>query len=38
MLRLRVAPRMASMVGEAVERRFEALAEALDRKPKIKIG
>lgn len=37
MLRLRVARRMASMVGEAVERRFQALAEALDRKPKIKI-
>jgi exopolyphosphatase / guanosine-5'-triphosphate,3'-diphosphate pyrophosphatase len=36
-LRLRIPKKAASMVGEAVERRFEALAEALDRKPKIRI-
>ena len=37
-LRLRVPKRLASVVGEAVERRFQALAEAFDRKAKIKIG
>jgi exopolyphosphatase/guanosine-5'-triphosphate,3'-diphosphate pyrophosphatase len=37
-LRLRIPSRLSSMAGEAVERRFQALSEALDRKPKIKIG
>ncbi len=37
-VRLRIQKRLASMVGEAVERRLQALAEALDRKPKIKIA
>ncbi|HTY70751.1 MAG TPA: Ppx/GppA family phosphatase [Alphaproteobacteria bacterium] len=37
-LRLRIPSRFSSMAGEAVERRFQALSEALDRKPKIKIG
>lgn len=37
-LRLRIENRLSSMAGEAVERRFQALADALDRKPKIKIG
>lgn len=36
-VRLHIQRRLASMVGEAVERRFQALAEALDRKSKIKI-
>lgn len=37
-VRLRIQRRLASMAGEAVERRFQALAEALDRKPKIKVA
>jgi exopolyphosphatase/guanosine-5'-triphosphate,3'-diphosphate pyrophosphatase len=37
-VRLKIQRRLASMVGEAVERRFQALAQALDRRPKIKIA
>jgi exopolyphosphatase/guanosine-5'-triphosphate,3'-diphosphate pyrophosphatase len=37
-VRLRIQSRLASMVGEAVERRLQAVADALDRKPKIKIS
>jgi exopolyphosphatase/guanosine-5'-triphosphate,3'-diphosphate pyrophosphatase len=37
-LRLRVARSAGTLIGEAVERRLEALADAFDRKAKIKIG
>ncbi len=37
-LKLRVPRSLAAMVGEAVERRLQALSEAVDRKAKIKIG
>jgi len=37
-IRLRIPKRTASIVGEAVERRFQALAQAIDCKAKIKIG
>jgi exopolyphosphatase/guanosine-5'-triphosphate,3'-diphosphate pyrophosphatase len=37
-LRLRVRKSEIPLIGEAVERRFEALADALDRKAKIRIG
>jgi hypothetical protein len=33
-----VPARHRGVLGEAVERRFEAVARALDRKPVIKIG
>lgn len=37
-LRLRLAGGTKHLIGEAVERRLEALADAFDRKPKIKLG
>lgn len=37
-LRLRVSRSAGALIGEAVERRLEALADAFDRKAKIKIG
>lgn len=37
-LRLRVRKGEAALIGEAVERRFQALTDALGRKGKIKIG
>jgi exopolyphosphatase/guanosine-5'-triphosphate,3'-diphosphate pyrophosphatase len=37
-LQLRIAKGAASLGGESVERRMEALAEAFDRKPRIRYG